>query len=38
MLTDYGITAFPRLADALPILIYDEHINVKGAAKILDGV
>lgn len=38
MLVEYGITAFPRLADALPILIHDEHTNVKGAAKILDGV
>lgn len=38
MLTKYGITAFPRLADVLPIMIYDEHIDVKGAAKVLDGV
>lgn len=32
MLAEYGITALPRLADALPILIQDEHIDVKGAA------
>ena len=38
MLEDYGITALPRLADVLPILIQDEHIDVKGAAKVLDCV
>jgi hypothetical protein len=38
VLADYGITALPRLADVLPILIHDEHIDVKGAAKVLDGV
>lgn len=38
MLMEHGITALPRLADVLPILIHDEHIDVKGAAKVLDGV
>ena len=38
MMAEYGITALPRLADVLPILIQDEHIDVKGAAKVLDGV
>lgn len=38
MLAEYGITAFPRLADVLPIMIMDEHIDVKGAARVLDGV
>ena len=38
MLDEYGITALPRLADVLPILIQNEHIDVKGAAKVLDGV
>lgn len=38
MLVDYGITVLPRLADVLPILIQDEHIDVKAAAKVLDGV
>lgn len=38
MLAEYGITALPRLADVLPIMILDEHIDVKGAAKVLDGV
>lgn len=38
MLAEYGITALPRLADVLPILIQDEHIDVKGAARVLDGM
>lgn len=38
MLAEYGITALPRLADVLPILIHDEHINIKDAARVLDGV
>lgn len=38
MLAEYGITALPWLADVLPILIQDEHIDVKGAARVLDGV
>ncbi|WP_096700194.1 hypothetical protein [Magnetospirillum sp. 15-1] len=38
MLADYGVTALPRLADVLPILIQDEYIDVKGAARVLDGV
>ena len=38
MLAEYGITALPRLADVLPILIQDEHIDVKGAAMVLDGL
>jgi hypothetical protein len=38
MLAAYGITALPRLAEVLPILIQDEHIDVKGAARVLDGV
>lgn len=38
MLANYGITALPRLADVLPILILNEHIDVRGAAGVLDGV
>ncbi|MBF0326795.1 MAG: hypothetical protein HQL42_17235 [Alphaproteobacteria bacterium] len=38
MLAEYDITALPRLVDVLPILILDEHIDVKGAARVLDGV
>ncbi|CAA7621579.1 conserved hypothetical protein [Candidatus Terasakiella magnetica] len=38
MLVDYGVTALPQLVDVLPILIHDEHIDVKGAAKVLDGM
>ncbi|SBW04918.1 conserved hypothetical protein [uncultured Alphaproteobacteria bacterium] len=38
MLAGYGITSLPRLADVLPILIHDEHIDIRGAAKVLDGM
>jgi hypothetical protein len=37
MLAEHGITALPRLVDVLPILIHDEHIDIKGAAGVLDG-
>lgn len=37
MLGEYGITALPRLADTLPILIHNENASVRGAAKTLDG-
>lgn len=36
MLSDYGITALPRLVDVLPILIHNENVDIKGAAKLLD--
>ncbi|MBP7339656.1 hypothetical protein [Niveispirillum sp.] len=38
MLAKYGITALPRLTDVLPILIQVNHIDVKGAAEVLDGI
>lgn len=38
MLVDHGVTALPRLADVLPILIHDGRIGIKEAASVLDGM
>jgi hypothetical protein len=36
-LLEHGITALPRLADALPLLIAEGTLGIGGAAKRLDG-